>query len=61
MGIVGNYPTEFYEFVKIGTIPANSIFIVGEKILLQADAVSQFTSSPNNNGTTNRLTWRSGT
>jgi hypothetical protein len=34
MGMVSNYPTEFYEFVKNETIPANSIFIVGEKILL---------------------------
>jgi hypothetical protein len=59
--MVANYPTEFYEFVKHETIPANSIFIVGENILLQADAITLFTSWPNNNGTTNRLTWRSGT
>lgn len=33
MGMVGNYPTELFEFVKMETIHANSIFIVGEKIL----------------------------
>jgi len=40
IGMVGNYPTEFYGFVEIETIPANSIFIVGENMLLQADATS---------------------
>jgi hypothetical protein len=39
MGMVRYYPTELYEFVKNATIPANSFFIVGEKILLQADAI----------------------
>jgi hypothetical protein len=38
--MVGNYPTEFCEFVEIETIPANSVFIVGENMLLQADAIS---------------------
>jgi hypothetical protein len=38
--MVGNYPTEFYEFVEIEAIPANSNFIFGENTLLQADAIS---------------------
>jgi len=40
IGMVGNYPTELYGFVEIETITANSIFIVGENMLLQADAIS---------------------
>jgi hypothetical protein len=40
IGMVGNYPTKFHELVEIESFPPNSIFIVGENMLLQADAIS---------------------